>query len=145
MTWINVTLLVAVALLGLAIWSVKRHKDPHLQLESREPIENLVASISGMSLGMAIRGNAAEIYENGAFYDAVLADIAAAKRSVHFETFLWKEGKLGRRMAEAFCAKAREGLRVRLVLDAVGCKKIGEAREKMESAGCEIALYTRAR
>ena len=141
MTWINVTLLVAVALLGLAIWSVKRHKDPHLQLESREPIENLVASISGMSLGMAIRGNAAEIYENGAFYDAVLADIAATKRSVHFETFLWKEGKLGRRMAEAFCAKAREGLRVRLVLDAVGCKKIGEAREKMESAGCEIALY----
>ena len=141
MTWINVTLLVAVAVLGLAIWSIKRHKDPHLQLESHEPIENLVPSISGMSLGMAIRGNSAEIHENGAFFDAVLADIAAAKRSVHFETFLWKEGKLGRRMAEALSAKAREGLRVRLVLDAVGCKKIGEARQQMQAAGCEIAIY----
>src|SRR5688572_12141984 len=141
MTWINIALLLAVALLGIAIWSIKRHKDPHLQLESREPIENLVPSISGLSLGMAIRGNSVEIYENGAFYDALIADIAAAKRSVHFETYLWKDGKLGRRMAEAFSGKAREGLRVRLVLDAVGCKKIGAARQQMEAAGCEIAIY----
>jgi cardiolipin synthase len=141
MTWINIALLVAVALLGIAVWSIKRHKDPHLQLESREPIENLVPSISGLSLGMAIRGNSVEIYENGAFYDALIADIAAAKRSVHFETYLWKDGKLGRRMAEAFSGKAREGLRVRLVLDAVGCKKIGAARQQMEAAGCEIAIY----
>ena len=141
MTWITAILLLAVALLGLAIWSIKRHKDPHLQLESREPIETLIPSISGLALGMAIRGNAAEIFENGAFYDALLGDIAAARRTVHFETFLWKDGRLGRRMAEAFCRKAQEGVKVRLVLDAVGCKKIGDARARMEAAGCGIAIY----
>jgi cardiolipin synthase len=131
-----------VAVLGLAIWSIKRHKDPHLRLESREPLEALIPSISGMSLGMAIRGNAVEIHENGAFFDALVSDIEAARQSVHFETFLWKEGRLGSRMAEAFSARARAGVKVRLVLDAVGCKKMGkEAQERMRAAGCELAIY----
>jgi cardiolipin synthase A/B len=95
-----------------------------------------------MSLGMAIRGNAVEIHENGAFFDALLEDIAAARHHVHFETFLWKEGRLGTRMAEAFSAKARAGLKVRLVLDAVGCKKMGkEVQALMREAGCELAIY----
>jgi cardiolipin synthase len=142
MTWINLILLLAVAILGLAIWSIKRHKDPHLQLESREPLEDLIPSISGMSLGMAIRGNAVEIFENGAFFDALVADIGAARKSVHFETFLWKEGRLGSRMADAFSAKARAGAKVRLVLDAVGCKGMGkDAQERMRAAGCELAIY----
>ena len=142
MTWITVVLLVAVAVLGLAIWSIKRHKDPHLVLESREKIDDLIPSISGMSLGMPVRGNAVEIFQDGAFFDALIADIDAAKRSVHFETFLWKEGRLGARMAEAFARKAREGMKVRLVLDATGCRKMGEpARALMRAAGCELAFY----
>jgi cardiolipin synthase len=142
MSWVTLVLILAVGLLGLAIWSIKRHKDPHLQLESREPIEQLVPSISGLSLGMAMRGNAVEIVQNGAFFDALLEDIAAARRTVHFETFLWKEGRLGARMAEAFSRKASEGLKVRLVLDAQGTRNMGEAaREQMRAAGCELAVY----
>ena len=142
MSWITLVLLLAVAVLGLAIWSIKRHKDPHLVLESKEPLENLLPSISGLSLGMAIKGNAVEVFQNGAFFEALLADIDAARRSVHFETFLWKDGELGRRMAAALAAKALEGVKVRLVLDAVGCKKIGEhTLAKLRAAGCGVAIY----
>lgn len=102
MTWINAVLVLAVVVLGVAIWSIKRHKDPHLELKSEAPLEELIASIAGMSLGMAIRGNAVEIFQNGAFFDALLEDIHAARRAIHFETFLWKEGRLGERMADAF-------------------------------------------
>ena len=91
---------------------------------------------------MAIRGNAVEVFENGAFYDALIEDILAAQRTVHFETYLWKDGKLGRRMVEAFARQARAGVKVRLVLDSVGCKKIGDqARQEMEKAGCQLAWY----
>jgi cardiolipin synthase len=44
-------------------------------------------------------------------------------------------------MADAFSKQARAGVKVRLVLDAVGCKKIGKARQQMEEAGCKIAIY----
>src|SRR5688572_12248899 len=142
MGWIVWVLLVAVALLGLALWSIKRHKDPHLELDTDEPLDALIPSISGMSLGMAIRGNAVEIFQNGAFFDGLLEDIAAARRTIHFETFLWKEGALGQRMADALSSQARTGAKVRLVLDAIGCKKMGEgAKQQMREAGCELALY----
>ena len=142
MGWITFVLLGTVVLLGIAIWSIKRHKDPHLALKTDDSLDGLIPSISGMSLGMAIRGNSAEIFENGAFFDALLEDILAAKQTVHFETFLWKDGALGRRMAEAFSRQARAGVKVRLVLDAVGCKKMGkEVQEQMRAAGCQLAIY----
>jgi cardiolipin synthase len=91
---------------------------------------------------MASEGNAVEVAENGAFFDRLLEDIAGATRTVHFETFLWKDGRLGRRMADAFSERARAGVTVRLVLDANGCKKMGKAvREQMQAAGCKLALY----
>jgi cardiolipin synthase A/B len=142
MHWLVFALLGAIAILGVAIWSIKRHKDPHLQLETDEPLEELIPSISGMALGMAIPGNAVEIFQNGAFFDALLQDIRGARHTVHFETFLWKDGALGRRMADAFSRKARAGVTVRLVLDATGCKRMGEdARRQMREAGCQLALY----
>ena len=142
MGWVTFILIGAVVLLGVAIWSIKRHKDPHLALKTDESLDGLIPSISGMSLGMAIRGNSAEIFQNGAFFDALIDDIMAAKQTVHFETYLWKEGKIGQRMADAFSKQARAGVKVRLVLDAVGCKKIGDkARQQMEDAGCKIAIY----
>ena len=135
-------LLAVIVLLAIAIWSIKRHKDPHLQLDTDAPLDQLIASISGMSLGMPVGGNTVEIFENGSFFDALLKDIAAAKCSVHFETFLWKEGVLGQRMADAFSARAREGVQVRLVLDATGCKKMGkQAQRQMREAGCQLAMY----
>ena len=91
---------------------------------------------------MSSRGNAVEIFQNGAFFDALLKDIAAARHTVHFETFLWKEGVLGQRMADAFSAKALEGVKVRLVLDAQGTRKMGgKVRDQMRAAGCELAMY----
>jgi cardiolipin synthase len=142
-SWTIGALLVAVVVLGIAIWSIKRHKDPHLEhLDSDQPLEDLITSISGLALGMPIPGNAVEIVQNGAFFDAMLEDISAARHTVHFETFLWKDGKLGRRMAQAFCAKAREGVTVRMVLDAQGCKKVGaEVLQQMRDAGCHVGLY----
>ena len=142
MPWLVLVLLVAVVLLGVVIWSIKRHKDPHLELDTDQPLEALVPSLAGMSLGMPIGGNAAEIFQNGAFFDALLEDIRAARRTVHFETFLWKDGVLGRRFADAFAQKAREGVTVRLVLDATGCKKMGDAaQQQMRAAGCRLAIY----
>ena len=51
------------------------------------------------SLGTVVAGNSVEVLENGAFFDVLIERIAAAEKSVHFETFLWKEGVLGQRVA----------------------------------------------
>lgn len=139
---------VALVFLGLAvlllivIWSIKRHRSPKLKIESGASIEDLMPSLAGLTLGTAVPGNTVEVLENGAFFDVLLKQIAAAEKSVHFETFLWKEGLLGQRMADALSERARAGLKVRVLLDAVGSKEVGEAaRQQMQAAGCRVAFF----
>jgi cardiolipin synthase len=135
-----------VVLLSLVIWSIRRHRDPRLHIECDQPIEKLVPSLAGLTLGTAVGGNSVTVHQNGAFFDVLLERIGQARRSVHFETFLWSEGKLGQRVADALSERARAGLKVRVLVDAIGSKKIGEAaRKQMEAAGCRVVRFHRKR
>jgi cardiolipin synthase len=131
-----------VVLLSIVIWSIKRHRDPLLRIECDSSIDALIPSLAGLSLGTAVGGNKVEVFENGAFFDVLLARIGSARKSVHFETFLWKEGVLGQRVADALSERARAGAKVRVLLDATGSKKVGDAaRRQMEQAGCRVVLF----
>jgi cardiolipin synthase len=131
-----------VVLLLVIIWSIRRHRDPKLQIECDVPIEELIPSLAGLSLSSAIAGNAVQVHRNGAFFDVLIERIGAAEQSVHFETFLWKDGVLGRRIADALSAQARAGCQVRVLLDATGSKKIGDAVIKqLRQAGCQLAFF----
>lgn len=131
-----------VALLSIIIWSIRRHRDPKLHIECDLPIDQLIPSVAGLTISTAIAGNSVEVFENGAFFEILLQRIRSAEVSVHFETFLWKEGVLGQRMADALSECARAGRQVRVLLDATGSRKIGKtARRQMEEAGCRVVFF----
>src|SRR5688572_3145461 len=127
---------------GLIIWSIRRHRDPDLRIECDVGVAELLPSIAGLSLGSVVQGNAVEIIENGKFWDVLVERIGKARKSVHYETFLWEEGKLGKRMAKAFADRAKEGVKIRIMLDATGSKKMGESeREMIEKAGGKVVFF----
>ena len=101
-----------VLLLSIVIWSIKRHRDPKLHIECDSSIDALIPSLAGLTLGTAVPGNAVKILENGAFFDVLLELVRSAQKSVHLETFLWKEGVLGHRVADALSERARAGKQV---------------------------------
>ena len=126
----------------LIIWSIKRHRDPDLHIECDSPIEDLMPSLAGLTLATAVDGNTVEIFENGAYFEVLLAEIRSAKRSVHFDVYLWKEGVLGQRVADALSERARAGLQVRVLLDALGTRKMGKAAQRqMKDAGCKVVKF----
>src|SRR5688500_704085 len=53
-------------------------------------------------------------------YPAWLDAIRAAKRHIHFENYIIYGDEVGRMFADALVAKAREGVRVRVVYDWLG-------------------------
>lgn len=139
--WIALSIAVVVLLL-IVIWSIRRHRDPELHIQSDSPIDELMPSLAGLTLGTAMPGNSVEVFENGGFFDIVIERIRAAERSVHFETFLWEQGVLGQRMADALSERARTGKAVRVLLDAIGSKKVGEAATRqMKEAGCKVEFF----
>ena len=135
-------LLSLVILLGLVVWSIRRHRDPDLHIECDSSIDQLIPTLAGLTLGTAVGGNTAEVLENGAFFDVLIGRIQAARESVHFETFLWKEGALGRRVADALINRARARVRVRVLLDAEGSKAAGASVvQQMRDAGCRVVFF----
>jgi cardiolipin synthase len=136
-------LLLAVVLVQIAvIWSIRRHRDPALHIDCDLAIDELMPSLSGLTLGTVIEGNRVDVLENGAFFDVLLARIGAARSSVHFETFLWKDGQLGRRLASALMERASAKVQVRVLLDAQGSKGAGEeVIRQMRDAGCNVKFF----
>ena len=123
-------LLALVVVQILVIWSIRRHRDPSLKIDCDYPIDKLMPSLAGLTLGTAVIGNKVEVHENGAFFDVLIERIRAARYSVHFETFLWKDGQLGRRVADALIDRARAGVQVRVLLDGQGSKEAGKDTQK---------------
>ncbi len=138
----GIALLGLVFLLVAIIWSIRRRRDVKLRVYSNEGIENLLPSLTGLTLCTAVPGNSVELLENGRYFDVLLERIHAAERSVHFETFLWKDCTIGRTLAAALAKQARAGRRVRVLLDANGAKDIAsETVRQMREAGCKVAFF----
>ncbi|MDP9194424.1 MAG: cardiolipin synthase [Acidobacteriota bacterium] len=140
--WLIVVMALAIVALTIILWSVKRRRRPHLALATEGDLHDLVPSIAGATQSTMLGGNAITLHQNGAFWEAVFRDIEAAKETIHYETFLSKEGELTRRMSATLCRKAKEGVDVRVMLDGSGGKNYGkQGLADMCDAGIKVHKY----
>lgn len=137
-----VLMILTVIFLMVVIWSMKRRDDVHFRTTDKGQLRDMVSSIAGVTNGTIQGGNSIEVLQNGEFFDRLFEDINSAKETIHFETFLWHEGAVGDRLAAAFAQKARQGVEVRLTLDASGTRPMdNELEEMMQKAGCKVVKY----
>jgi cardiolipin synthase len=90
-----------------------------------------------------LAGNRVTPLHNGIeIFPAMLAAIASAERSITFETFIYWSGEIADRFSEALSSKARQGVKVHVLVDGVGCNCVnGEALRRMTDAGVELEVY----
>lgn len=75
-------------------------------------------------------------------YDAVHTLISEAKDHIHAEFFILDADVVGRRFIQALAARAREGLRVRLLLDDIGSwRALRTMVRPLRDAGGEVAAF----
>ncbi len=80
------------------------------------------------------------------FYSAELEAIRAAEKSVSFQAYIFDGGEIGRKFVEAFAERARAGVEVHIVCDAIGSR--GAKRnvfDEVVQAGGKVAWYNRPR
>lgn len=98
----------------------------------------------GALLGPAlVGGNRATVLLNGdEIFPAMLEALRKARKTITFEMYIYWSGAVGGDFAEVLAERARAGVKVHVLIDAVGAGKIDEHYiERMESAGVEVRRY----
>lgn len=132
----------ALILMTILFWSVKRDISMKMRVENAGDLRTLIPSLVSLTQGSLEAGNSVEVTQNGdGFFPPLFRDIASAKESVHVESYIWWEGKLAHEFAALLAKKAREGVEVRVLVDASGGRAIRKVRESMESAGVKVATF----
>ena len=112
-----------------------------LQLpEAHRPVIDLF--MNG-NFSMPFSGNEVDILTSGYdFFPQLLRDISQAKTHIHIDIYIFEDDALGRLVADALMAKARQGVEVRVVYDDVGCWQVkNRFFEQMRREGIEVEPF----
>ena len=75
-------------------------------------------------------------------FPAMLKAMAAAQKSIRLETYIYSDGKLGRQFLGALLAAARRGVRVQILVDALGSwLLLDDFFEPLVAAGAEVRRF----
>ena len=107
---------------------------------SSPQFERVVSVAFGPAL---IRGNSARALVNGKrIFPEMIEAIRGAKRTITFEMYIFAEGEVGEQFTQAFVERARAGVKIHFLYDALGSNKIDKKYlARLKEAGVEIAEY----
>lgn len=122
-------------------------------------IDTSVASLYGVAdpefvrtmsviLGPAlVPGNRARALVNGdEIFPEMLAAIRAARKSITFEMYIYWKGSVGEQFTAALEERARSGVKVHVMIDALGSQKIEKSViARLRDAGAQVRLYNPVR
>lgn len=140
--WLLALLVLAIVALSVIVWSVKRRSSPRLSGSPTHSETLTEQTLEGLVHATAVGGNRVELLQNGAFFDALFADLDRATTTINFETFLAREGQVTRELTDRLIRKREDGVEVRLMLDGSGGRKFGDADiERLTAAGCVVRKF----
>jgi cardiolipin synthase len=101
--------------------------------------EDYVRMLEALADAKIYENNSVEVLTNGEnFYEAELAAIRNARRSINLEAYIFQRGAVSARFIKAMAERARAGVRVNVVLDSIGsfASTRGYFRELLDAGGC---------
>lgn len=142
-------LIVVVVALALGTLQTGCGIPPRLTVTPKYAVEDaeFLNTMDGLLRAGFVRGNRVTPLFNGdEFYPPMLQAIASAQQTVTFETFIYWSGEIGDRFVDALCERAQAGVKVHVIVDAVGGGRMkSDYFRRMEEAGVEVARYHKLR
>jgi cardiolipin synthase len=111
-----------------------------LELAESVPLDVLLER----EVGVPVReGNAVELVENGAVFDALDEEIRSARETIHISEYIWMgEGDPSERIGRAILAR-RRGVACRILIDWFGSLRFDRSLEaRLRADGVEIRRHT---
>jgi len=115
----------------------------HLSQRTSVHDEDFLYTIQSTCQTVAYHGNRVTIFTDGpAFYPAMIEAIKGAKHSINMECYIFQPGAVGNSFIDALSERARNGVNVTIVVDAIGSFSLwGRPVSRLRAAGCRIMSY----
>ncbi len=112
-------------------------------MTQHDDVHRFRRTLEGLLGVPATEGNRVDILRNGdEIFPAMLDAIRAAERTVDFMTFVYWTGEPAQEFADALTDRARAGVRVRILLDAVGARLMDKGLiDTLEEAGAHVDWF----
>jgi cardiolipin synthase A/B len=146
--WVLLSSGVTALVTGLLFAFTRARGTPYIELdpEALPPIADALDMLAGLTESTVHHGNAVKVLQNGSLFPSMLMDIDAATESVHLETFVWTKGILETQFVDALSAKARAGVKVRVLLDSLGASSAcADELKRLAGSGAKLASYCKPR
>jgi cardiolipin synthase A/B len=104
---------------------------------------DFVRAAEALTVAPVTEGNEAELLINGdRIFPAILETIEGARETLNLETYVYWRGDIAREVAAAVCARAREGVECKVLLDALGSAKMERSLLRdMKEAGVSVCRF----
>lgn len=118
-----------------------RIKHKHSTLTSLTRWEQLISFLEVSGAGILATYSSCRLFTTGSnFFSQLTEDIKKAEQYIHMEYFIFKDDDLGKNLYNAIISKARQGVKIRLIMDGtnqITMKKIDEFRKN----GIQVELF----
>lgn len=124
--------------------------DTHVKLEYANRFEPNVIDHRDMIYALANSNNAhftdnnsVDIYEeSNKFFDSLLSELKEAKQYINIQFYIFKDDNIGNEIIDILLTKAKEGVEVRLLYDAVGSRLFTDKSiSKLKKGGVKVGAF----
>jgi cardiolipin synthase len=119
--------------------AAREQRAPELD-DRQHRLRRILECLTGVAF---TEGNQLTVLRNGdRIFPAMLSAVDEAERSVDLMTYVYWKGDIAERFADCLSAAARRGVRVRLLIDAVGGLQIEKGLvDRMDEAGVHVEWF----
>jgi cardiolipin synthase len=105
--------------------------------------DDFLGTLEALTDSQVNRRTKLTVYTNGpTFYEQELAAIAGARSSINLEAYIFQKGDIAARFVQALTERARSGVQVNLVIDALGSASTRNSYfSELRKAGGKVAWY----
>ena len=143
--WIALTLTFLTLVLLFCLFFIRRHTlEYHLGHAFSVADPEFIGSALALADPTLVSGNKIELLSNGdQYFPAMLDAMRSARQTINFEAFILYSDDVGRQFRDTLCARAHDGIQVRVLLDGIGSgwRLNNSDVNMMKQAGCKFAYY----
>jgi len=120
--------------------NTQHHRKNHLITKYSDLLS---MNLRSSSTSIITTDNEIEIFDDGNDkFDALFNDIRAAKKEINVQYYIIKPDSLGKKLRDELIKKAKDGVKVRVLYDGFGSRRISRSFFKgLQSSGGEVGVF----